>query len=548
MKLQHLLPFFLLVPALGLTQTPAPGSPDLGAQDQIVNRIVAQEKVFERSVVPFQPRIETYIQSLRPDQDKGTVPESDAYFLGRLSMAHGFKEPMFSNHNRGDIAHKFFPLGFAAMITPDGERFDQQHYMFSYQGRQFLGSVRCVVFNVIPRTPIAKGSFVGRIWAEDQGYSIVRFDGTYEPNPHHHYVHFDSWRENLGPNLWLPVAIYSQETDQRTGFFGHIDFKAQTRLWGYQLSSGPRQTSLTDIQVDPESGGGVNDDSQTSHDRTPLGQQRAWELKAENDVLTRMEQAGLLAPPGPVDKVLETVVNNLEVTNNLTLDPEVRCRVMLTSPLESFTVGHTIVLSRGLIDVLPDEPSLAMVLAHELGHIVLDHGINTDYAFDDRMMFPDEQSFSRIRVARTPAEEAEADQKGLELLKNSPYKDKLASAGLFLEALQREAPGVPNLISPHYGNQMVIKGRVDRMQALLNSAPQLQVRNLKQIPALPLGARIQLDPWTDKLSLLQAPAVAILSPRDKLSFEITPLMPYLTREGDTASAANGKPGNPPNDK
>ena len=505
MKLQRLLPIFLLVPALGLAQTPAPGSPDLGAQDQIVNRIVAQEKVFERSVTPFQPRIETYIQSLRPDNDKGTVPASDAYFLGRLSLVRGFNEPMFSDHNSGNIAHKFFPIGFAAMIMPDRTRFDQQHYMFSYQGRQFLGSVRCVVFNVVPRTPIAKGSFVGRIWAEDQGYTIVRFDGTYEPNPRSHYVHFDSWRENLGPNLWLPVAIYSQETDQRTGFFGHIDFKAQTRFWGYQLSGGPRQTSLTDIQVDPDNGGGVNDESQTSHDRTPL-----------------------------------------EVTNNLTIDPEVRCRVMLTSPLESFTVGHTIVLSRGLIDVLPDEPSLAMVLAHELGHIVLDHGINTDYAFDDRMMFPDEQSFKRIRVAHTPEEEAAADQKGLELLKKSPYKDKLASAGLFLEAMQHEAPGVPNLISPHWGNQMVIKGRVDRMQALLASAPQLQVRDLKQIPALPLGARIQLDPWSDKLSLLQAQAVAILSPRDKLSFEITPLMPYLTREGDTASAANGKPGNPPN--
>src|SRR5207244_6109737 len=65
--------------------------------------------------------------------------------------------------------------------------------------------------------------------------------------------------------------------------------------------------------------------------------------------------------------------NNLEVTNNLDIQPEVRCRVLLTSTLESFTIGHTIVLSRGLIDVLPDEASLATMVAHELGHRSEEH-------------------------------------------------------------------------------------------------------------------------------------------------------------------------------
>jgi Zn-dependent protease with chaperone function len=78
-----------------------------------------------------------------------------------------------------------------------------------------------------------------------------------------------------------------------------------------------------------------------------------------------------VAPEGEVDKVLLTVVNNLIVTNNLDLPRPVRTRVMITSPLETFSVGNTIVVSRGLIDVLPDEASLAMVLSHELAHIVL---------------------------------------------------------------------------------------------------------------------------------------------------------------------------------
>ncbi len=68
--------------------------------------------------------------------------------------------------------------------------------------------------------------------------------------------------------------------------------------------------------------------------------------------------------------------------------------MLLTTPLESFTIGHTIVVSRGLLDVLPDEASLAMVLARELGHIALGHQLDTRLAFNDRMFFADEDTFA----------------------------------------------------------------------------------------------------------------------------------------------------------
>jgi predicted Zn-dependent protease len=96
---------------------------------------------------------------------------------------------------------------------------------------------------------------------------------------------------------------------------------------------------------------------------------------------------GLLAPEGDVDRILQTVVNNIEVTNNIDLPRPVRTRVLLTAPLETFSVGNTIVISRGLIDVLPDEASLAAVLSHELAHIVLGHNLGSKYAFNDRMLF-----------------------------------------------------------------------------------------------------------------------------------------------------------------
>jgi hypothetical protein len=116
----------------------------------------------------------------------------------------------------------------------------------------------------------------------------------------------------------------------------------------------------------------------------------------------------------------------------------------------------------------------------------------------------------------------------LELLKNSPYKDKLGSAGLFLKALQQSAPDLPNLIRPHLGDSLASSKSI-RMSALLASAPKLEPDSTDQIAALPLGGRVKLDPWTDQVELAKAKPVALASVREKIPFEITPFFPYLTR-------------------
>ncbi len=384
------------------------------------------------------------------------------------------------------------------------------------------------MFDVTPLPHAGKGRFTGRIWVEDQDYNVVRFNGTYYPHPKtSFYLHFDSWRLNLRPGTWLPAYIYSEESDLKTGFGRPLHFKAQTRLWGYDLKGLNKNEEFTQILVDaPESA--VKDQSDAVADASPVMAERMWQRQAEDNALERMQTVGLLAPPGEVDKILQTVVNNLLVTNNLDLQSDVRCRVLLTSPLESFTIGHTIVVSRGLLDVLPDEASLAMVLAHELSHIVLGHTFDTKLAFNDRMFFPDENTFQRLDFKRNSADEEAADTKALELLKNSPYKDKLGSAGLFLKALQERAPDLPNLIRPHLGNSLA-QGKSMRMSALLASAPQLEPQRTDQIAALPLGGRIKLDPWNDQVELAKAKPAALTSAREKMPFEITPFFPYLSR-------------------
>ncbi len=233
--------------------------------------------------------------------------------------------------------------------------------------------------------------------------------------------------------------------------------------------------------------------------------------------------------------MLETVVNNLEVTNNLDLQPEVRCRVLMTSTLESFTMGHTIVLSRGLIDVLPDEASLAAILAHELGHVVLGHRMDTQFAFFNRVRFNEKETFRHFDFARTPEEEQAANQKGIELLRNSPYKDQSGPAQLFLQALKNRSREIPNLISPHLGNRVstswtVVAAVFSAQPADAEAKPAGNV-----IAALPLGGRIKVDPWDDQLRMLKSKPAGTLAESEKVPFEVTPFILYLTRQGEHSS-------------
>ncbi|PYY12353.1 MAG: hypothetical protein DMG61_16730, partial [Acidobacteria bacterium] len=292
------------------------------------------------------------------------------------------------------------------------------------------------------------------------------------------------------------------------------------------------QTEFTDLQVEENSQDVTDKSGSSANEMSPIESRHKWQREAEDNVLDRMERAGVLAPAGEVTKVLETVVNNFEVTNNLNIQPEVRCRVLLTTPLESFTVGNTIVLSRGLLDVLPDEASLAMMLSHELAHIALGHSVNTKYAFSDRMIFPDEQVLQKIGMRRNDPDEDAADKKAVELLRNSPYKDKLGSAGLFLRALQSRSHELTWLISPNFGNRMAKGSDILRMESLIRSAPELKTSDVRQLAALPLGSRIKLDPWDDHVNLKRSKPEAVLSARDKLPFEVTPMIPNLVRAGE----------------
>ncbi len=538
MKKATSLLFLLLLATAALAETPAP------PEDQVIDRFIAREQLLVQNLHNFSPLVETYVQHMKPNDELGSVPEKDEYFLGRMQLTGVVRDSSYTaktdrTHKMADAVSsmftaKFAPEGFDGLILVDGLHFDRAHYDFRFVRREFVGDLRTLVYDVTPKKGVRSG-FLGRIWVEDQEYNIVRFNGTHKNAGMFQYeFHFDSWRQNVRPGLWLPTTIYNEESDMKVALFHRLRFKSQTRLWGYDPHFSGMDSEMTAIKV--ESKTGAQDHSQTADEYSPVVSQRMFESEAEENLIERLERAGLLAPKGEVDKVLNTVVTNLEITNNLEIQPEIQCRVLLTTPLESFSVGHTIVLSRGLIDTLPDEASLAAVLARELAHIALGHRLDNKYAFSDRMLFQDAQTFQQVRLRRTEGEEDAADAKAVTFLRNSPYAPKLGNAGLFLRQLQDRAASIPNLTTPRLGNPLVQHDRVV-MSELTMGAPQLQVLRTDQVAALPLGSRVKVDAWSSSIEMMKARPVPLLSAREEMPFEVTPLRPYLKRQAGESVGA-----------
>ena len=514
--------------------------------DDIIDRMSRAERAVLERLRTSQPLMEVYIQNVAPDEARGWVPTDDDYFLGQLQFDDGPTLRPFGEREQPGVMLRLTSspprLGdaFAAMVAPDWRVLDRKRYEFTYVRREFLGESRCFVFDVRPLRD-GKQGFVGRIWIEDRDYNLVRFNGASLGSQkmlsgmlkRTLSFHMDGWRVNVAPGVWVPSYVYSEETDLNSASLSKSSskskrqarFKSQTRIWGYQAQNADRTGSLTTIRIDEPN---VADTTEGAAQLSPVLSQRRWEQEAEANVLERLEAIGLLAPEGEADKVLETVLNNLVVTNKLNLERPLRSRILLTSPLESFTVGHTIVLSRGLIDVLPDEASLATMLAHELSHVALGHQlIDTKFSFADRLMVPDGELLQALRFRRTPKEEAAADEKVIELLGKSPYRDKLADAGLFLRTLSEQARQLPRLIQPHIGDYMAANGQMTRLADLMKQAPTLRPDSLEQIAALQLGARLVVDAWSGRVTLDRSPAVPLMSVREKMPFAVTPLMPVI---------------------
>jgi hypothetical protein len=515
----------------------AQGNPT--ASDELTAQIIKREHEVARSLEDFHPIVETYVQILSI-RDGDPKPSYDRYYVSLAEFAGGLRALPFKS--RQELWHhiseysdsvkpttvEYNPSGFVAMAYPDPGTFDLKHYRFQYLATEFLGELRCLVFEMSPSAMRKGGLFKGKIWVEDKTFTIVRFNGFYMgSNVSVKYFHFDSWRVEAKPGQWIPAAIYSQETELPCcGMWkvnwSKIRFKAQTRFWGYDLHSyESREEFATNIADPPSSINGSSIPSETSG---PIRQQQIWEKQAEENVSAKLERIGLLSPAGEVDKVLETVVNNIEVTNKLSIDPEVRCRVLLTSNLESAVVGHTIILSRGLIDVLPNETALAAVLAHNLALTkVQDHALH-NYAWADQLQFDSTDALQKLRFLHSAEQEEQASSLAQEWLSNSPYRDSLDSVTRFIAELSSASPHIDRLLKANIGD-----GLYETLGANHRHLEHVAERQATEIRALPLGSRIEIDPWSGSLTLRRSAGREARSKDENIPFEVTPFFLYLRR-------------------
>jgi hypothetical protein len=523
-------------------------------QAALVERAIGREKVLIKNIQQRTPLVETYIQNTKPDVKLYQVPVSDEYMLSRIDFGKVFfdkayeprasqtKQSFFkgsfasitglSKALRLDTHITYSPTGFTQMMFLDPKSFDNEHYMFNFVRREFLGSVRTWVYDVQPKVS-GIGRFYGRIWIEDVGGNIVRFNGTYtEPRAEDDsrlFFHFDSWRMNVQPGIWLPVAVYVEETQRAAG--DKIGLKAQTHFWGYSLKLPSRESENVSIRVDD-----AVDKSDDSQDMGPLQASRFWVTQAENNVLDRLVEAGLVAPltPGGYENtVLDQIVINLQVPNNLVFSDQVHTRILLSTTVETTTVGNSILISKGLIDTLPSEEAIASVVAMELAHIMLGHHIDTRFAFNDRLMFPDESTFRRISMYHTDHDNVEAAKKAMEYLQNSMYKDRLPSAGLYYAQLVDREKVLKALNTPKLGDSLLKADGAPWMADLKNMAPKLNWDDMTQRPALPLGSWLKTDPWDDRVHQINAKIYAYINPRDKMPLEVTPIF-YKLQNYDAA--------------
>ncbi|HEY6444896.1 MAG TPA: hypothetical protein VIY53_00435 [Acidobacteriaceae bacterium] len=528
-------------------QGPIPLTPQ---QQRLVQEAIGREKVVIRQIEKSTPVVQTYIQDMRPDLKLYQIPVDDQYMIGRVDFGKAFVADEYSMrsmershahffsgsmHFMSDLTKAFHlensPTGFMAMMFVDPTGFDQNHYTFSFVRREFLGTVRTWVFDVEPKQR-GPGRFLGRIWVEDQDGNIVRFNGTYVNNPNddaNHYFHFDSWRMNVQPGVWAPASVYIEDTVHNAAAHAS-SLRGQTSYWGYSLKLPTSESDAESMEIE-----GAEDQSDNTADVSPLQAEREWISQAENNVLDRLTQAGLVAPVSDYDKLLETVTNNIIISNNLTLPSDIHCRVILTEPLESLAVGNTILLSKGLIDVLPNEESLVAVLSFQLAHILMGHHIDTRYAFNDRLLFPDTASFQRITMNHSVQDDQDAAKKAVELFQHSYIKDKAAGVGLFFEQLQSRERQLPSLFTPRLGDPVMRADGQPWLAGLMQGAPKLDWDNLQQIAALPLNSRIKTDPWDDKVFALNFKPTAPLNARDKMPLEITPVYFRLQRYQEPAA-------------
>jgi hypothetical protein len=363
--------------------------PEFGGlnQKQIAKRIFSTERDMVRKLGSVRFVTEAYMQSLGHRQAKGrdlALDEKsegvidDAYILARVEFGKAYGDSpvervligerpwrsrlMLTNSGRSE---HLVPEGFLAMFFVDLYGFDADRYSLIYKARENLVNTECLLFSVAPVSERDSGRFRGEIWIDSSSYAIVRAKGVFTgPYDEHwytgprHYYHFDSWREKDANGWWLPSTTYF---DERRTFRNDANLEFHFR--GYALLWRQQKDSPDALQSSKSGNDGGGNTSALESRSTSISQ---------DSVVAGLDADGLLGAPGEEEQRLDRIVHQIAPISGLG-PHKIACRVLLTTPAEMFTVGNAIVVSRGLLNIVPDDSVLAFMLARQVAHIVLGH-------------------------------------------------------------------------------------------------------------------------------------------------------------------------------
>lgn len=172
----------------------------------------------------------------------------------------------------------------------------------------------------------------------------------------------------------------------------------------------------------PAAAAGIRqDDSLLAIDGAPV----ATGDDARRQVLDQVDRA---AKAGPIRLTL----NHGGVERTVTLQPVSGClahaEVRISDDLNAATDGDTIEVDSALMNLIGDPDEFACIIAHELGHIVLNHPDRLTAAHVDRGFLKDFGRNARL-IKRT---EVEADRLSVVLMANAGY-DPFAAARYWRE-------------------------------------------------------------------------------------------------------------------
>jgi len=409
--------------------------------------------------------------------------------------------------------------GVAPMIFPDSAGVGTDRYFFQYLGVEELGGLHTWTFMLKPRDSAGPGAFSGKIWVA--GHDIVRFSGTFvNPSPRQKgsYLSFDSARFKAASGRWLPWRTYLDQTGRPPSAAGGRALRARISVWGFNSQAAGLSGSVG-IRLDE------NVDA-THVAESQIPSEEVY-LEAERNLVRWLAGLGLVAPQGRFEReVCDPIIQDIVAANHLTLDRTLSCRILLTMPAETVLFESVIGVSKTVFDLTPNSAAVAVLIAREVA-LAQVRGGHLDLAWGrpDTLVLNNELNLIKLLgIAPTQAERDRADDLAIEYLARlKGYKPQdFETAAIFLATASEACKTKPLLFAPRFGDGLPGCGRDAHISRMALAAPP----GADQNPAMHIGSRTDVDPWSDTVTLIAAqqehapfrvipePMIPVVAPND----------------------------------